>query len=187
VLRLVGFLVVFVIFIIVQNSARDFNLSYSTAGIIQREASGFEGGACPAQCSARLLAYSGLAHTFRIFVIIMTVFGVCLTWIGRDPWLQRLENTQTKYYAPMIKAAGLILWFGVFLALVYGLGSGIGAAISLRDPTQYPGVQLAANFGDQNSWTFGQLVAVVLLVLPFMAALEGFLGKNYIDPYEGGC
>lgn len=69
------------------------------------------------------------------------------------------------------------MWLGVYLILDYGLGSGIAAAISLRDPRQYPGVELAANFGDQNSWTFGQLVAVVLLVLPFLSALEAFLGK----------
>jgi hypothetical protein len=60
-----------------------------------------------------------------------------------------------------------------FILLVYG---SLGAFI-LRDFGNYDGLVVAQKFGDQNAWSFGQLVTTILLILPLLAALEGFLGK----------
>lgn len=72
----------------------------------------------------------------------------------------------------------LTMWVVVLFCLAVGLAFGIAAAVSLRNPSQYPGLKVAANFGTQNSWSFGQLVTVILLALPFLGALQGFLGMR---------
>lgn len=74
--RLIGFLVVFALFLGVQSQARDFASVDSGGDLVERNDNGKDGGACPAQCSAMILPYSGRAHQFRIAVIVGTVFGV---------------------------------------------------------------------------------------------------------------
>lgn len=157
--------------------ARTFGGSYYNEmyGIERRSSADGSAAACPAQCSAMASGYDGSAFGLRISIIAVAVFGICLTW-GDGKWITLAGSIRDgRYMVPMLNTV-LVAWFVVLFGLAGGLAFGIAAAVSLRNPSQYPGLQVAANFGDQNSWSFGQLIAVILLILPFLGALQGFLG-----------
>ncbi|KAJ8059488.1 hypothetical protein OCU04_011149 [Sclerotinia nivalis] len=49
----------------------------------------------------------------------------------------------------------------------------------MRDKSRYPGLEITEDFiAQQNAWTFGQFVACILLVLPVISALEGYLNER---------
>lgn len=173
VLRLVASSAVFVLFVVAQSKASTFGDAVDN--IAERDVSIGQVGAYPAQCSAIAQSYDGFALEFRIVVIALAVFGIGLTWFDKT-WLAYAGRFKNGDYADALLNIMLILWVIVISALAASLPFGVVASISLRSPGQYPSIQAAANFGEQNSLGFGQLVPVILLVLPFLAAFEGFIG-----------
>jgi hypothetical protein len=74
---------------------------------------------------------------------------------------------------------------GRLLAWVYcivDLTIGLYGFISGWMVQSYSGLILTADF-DENSWGFGQLVAIILISLPFLTALEEFIGDFTLSLY----
>lgn len=59
-----------------------------------------------------------------------------------------------------------------FYAPMSGLVVGIMDTIRLRDANNHPGITPSVDFGSPNRETFDQLVAIILLTLPFLALLD---------------
>lgn len=176
-LRLIGFAAVFILFAIAQSRARFFGIQNEQ--LIARNNLGEIGAmmaSCPAQCSAEDRKYSGQIHQFRIAAIVAILVGVGMSW-SKKSWSHRFWAIWSGRLLPVVLAVVIFLWLAVIVAVLFGLVFAITSAISLRNPKQYPGIQLAADFDDQNSWSFGQLVAIIIMILPFLAAAEGYLGK----------
>jgi hypothetical protein len=68
-----------------------------------------------------------------------------------------------------------------YLVLSIGLGVGLWAVKKSRPPASYGNLKISDNFDDQDSWSFGQLVAMMLLIPPVLAAFEGYGGKNSLN------
>jgi hypothetical protein len=172
-LRLVAFLTVFVLFIVAQSRVRTFGIV--SEKFMERDLAAGNAASCPAQCSAVARDYDGAALEIRISIIAVAIFGICITW-GDGKWVALAGRIGDGNHMEKILHIVLVLWFFVIFTLGFGLAFGVAAAVNLRDPARYLGVRVASNFEDQNSWSFGQLVAVILLILPFLAALQGFVG-----------
>jgi hypothetical protein len=56
----------------------------------------------------------------------------------------------------------------------------------IRQVSSYPGLEASDSFFDQNDWSFGQIVPMILLLLPLLGAVEGFVGEliaRGLSPY----
>ncbi|KAK6598111.1 hypothetical protein H4I96_09063 [Botrytis cinerea] len=63
--------------------------------------------------------------------------------------------------------------------ILLGLVFGVKRALIFREVSRYPGLEITEDFIEQqNAWTFGQFVACILLILPLIAALEGYLDER---------
>jgi len=82
-----------------------------------------------------------------------------------------------------LKTAGIgygrfLAWFYCIIDLTIGLYSFIDSW--MIEP--YSGMILTEDF-DENAWGFGQLVAIILISLPFLTALEEYKGISLTNPH----
>jgi hypothetical protein len=119
--------------------------------------------ACLAPCTA---LGSQMPSEARTKIICLAIHICWMDWGAVERDLTKRERSS--------------IWswlYTAFYALIV-LGSlivGLGDAVSIREISNYPGLVITQDFNlQQNSWGYGQLVAVILLVLPGLAALEGY-------------
>jgi len=166
VLRLVGFTAVFALYVVAQARSRTYGdgkiLWYLGTSKYPDAAA-----ACLAKCcAAQLPSHDG--GEFQIGALVLYLFLGAVNWL-----LDSLESTKRR---PMSFLRQFVKFVIMIISVALLLVAGVSASI-LRDVSRYDGLVVANDFGDQNAWSFGQLVAVILLILPLLAALEGFFGK----------
>ena len=188
-----GYLTVFMFFAVEQSWSRSFG---QTAGVGANQAGQFGGAeaACPARCSMHS-SNDESKHSYRLILILLQypyIIASCLP----DRWADRLwEITCARWErlwgTSKLCARGqasksritlsfifVLLFYAPYYALVLGLAFGIADAKRLRNTDNYPGLVTADDFEIQDTWTFAQLVAVILLALPVLAGLESLLGRR---------
>jgi hypothetical protein len=177
VLRSIGFTAVFALYIFAQARNRTFEIiGIPYFVFLLTDGQGQYPGAvaaCLAKCCAAQQSSTVVKKSQVMALVVCFILGV-VCWLG-GLVIHSLEDTEKKDLAFCTCAFLKILM--VALAIVLLISGSVGAFI-LRDLDNYDGLVVAENFGDQNAWSFGQLVAVILLILPLLAAMEGFLG-NY--------
>lgn len=191
-IRLCGYIGNFVLFIFAQNRARNFG---DTAGLfltkIHHSISG-EAAACPAKCAV-IVPYKGYDHQFRIAIMALLFFQAslqCIPQCVRNGFSVSMYSRCMRVFcitsqerfglwlAYAFQAVIISFWVLPIIPILLSLIFGVAGALIMRDGSHYPGLEVAEDFvKQQNAWTFGQFVACILLILPVMAALEGFLGK----------
>lgn len=91
-------------------------------------------------------------------------------------WIHSIVPTITRWllrYTKRIMFLSTQLLVSVaFYAPMSGLVVGIMDTIRLRDANNHPGITPSVDFGSPNRETFDQLVAIILLTLPFLALLD---------------
>lgn len=171
VLRGAGVVTVFALYVYAQRRSRTFG---NTAGVLAKSAGEFPGAAasCPARCSTSGQS-STLDERFRITALVVLMAMALFDGLWTAIYKKRTPGSFISFIVGllMIAAFGLAI-----MSLVFG----ISGAMNIRDLSKYPELTVADNFGDQSSWSFGQLVAVILLILPFLAATEAFLGRWHL-------
>jgi hypothetical protein len=61
-----------------------------------------------------------------------------------------------------------------------GLVLGIYKMISFETPLGIDGLEVANEFKEvEENWSFGQLMPIVFLALPVLAAAQGFIGSSF--------
>ncbi|RDL39162.1 uncharacterized protein BP5553_03502 [Venustampulla echinocandica] len=168
-LRGLGVLAVFALYVFAQRRSRTFG---NTAGLLAKSSGEFPGAAasCPARCSVEKHA-STLDERFRITALVVLMAIALFDGVWNAIYKKQSPGSLISFILGLLMLAA----FGLaIMSLVFG----ISGAMHIRDLGRYPGLLVADNFGDQSSWSFGQLVAVILLILPFLAATEGFLEER---------
>ena len=169
-LRLSLFTAVFVMYLWAQAVARDYTPSGSP---------GYRA-ACPAHCCLS----DGWSEFSGIFTIIsmlrvgsLSLMVLLIAWRLLNDWYQKswLKSTTEKN-----KICHNIVAVGIYTALLVGVFGGVTGVAFTRDTGSYSGLKVSQAFQDQNLWGFGQIVPMILLILPLIAAIEGFVGQSYI-------
>ena len=93
------------------------------------------------------------------------------------------EESRWRRQFHRLKTAGIgygrfLAWFYCIIDLTIGLYSFIDSW--MIEP--YSGMILTEDF-DENAWGFGQLVAIILISLPFLTALEEYKGISLTNPH----
>jgi hypothetical protein len=171
-LRLSLFVAVFVMYLWAQAVARDYS---SPSG------SGYKA-ACPAHCCLS----DGWSEFSGIFTIIsmlrvgsLSLMVLLIAWrllndCCEKSWRKSTTEKSNTYHN--------IIAVGIFAALLVAVFGGVTGVAFIRDTASYYGLQVSQAFQDQNLWGFGQIVPMILLILPLIAAIEGFVGQLYILP-----
>jgi len=73
---------------------------------------------------------------------------------------------QLLVHFPILGQACMVMFFPYLTFLLY----------RSRQTSSYEGLTLSPDFDQENRWGIGQLVPMVLLVLPFLAAIQGYIG-----------
>jgi hypothetical protein len=177
VIRIIGFSSVFILLVVSQDRARTYGQTASLEG----ESSDFSGrgAACPAKCGL-VNTYGGWAHQYRIASIAILIFWWLLSTCFSKSWQERLSAwivgfPDEEIFRKSLRVGSKITYSIILVGVFYGLEFSILGALKIRNTNNYPGLLLADNFEDQNTWNFGQLVAVILLMLPVLAAVEGYI------------
>ena len=122
--------------------------------------------------SAQSKAEQGL--TYRRLKQRRRWWEFCRDWTGTQPGFQR----QIVYLFQEIQKSFLC----EILNLLFGLSYGISELITTGNDTPTGGIS-----GNQNAMTFGQLVSLLLILLPIFAAGEAYFGEyNALAPVTQG-
>lgn len=108
--------------------------------------------ACPAYCSL-----GDEIDGFWIFIRVGTCFAGFLLVV-------------CKWYSMSSKFK-----FILYIWLLMGVFISVMDFINLRQVWQYSALDASPEFMDEDSWGFGQIVPVILLILPFLAAVQSFV------------
>lgn len=191
-IRFCGYIGNFLLFVISQSRSRSFG---NTSGLFDaynsQHISG-EAAACPAKCAA-MLPYAGYDHQLRIASMSMLFFqaflqcipqcirnGFNLSIYSRCLKIFRITNRERLclWLAYFFQAVVFAFWVYPLFPILWTLIFGVSRALVMRDKSRYPGLEVTEGFlEEQNAWTFGQFVACILLLLPVISALEGYLSK----------
>ncbi|PQE23636.1 Vanillyl-alcohol oxidase protein [Rutstroemia sp. NJR-2017a BVV2] len=133
------------------------------------------------------VALVSLSDYFQLNRSLAILRGSALDTTGSPDQIERRSLQQVYRCSMYFEPAETGRVFGVFqlvivgfwvipiVCVVMGLAFGIAVAVQPRNLDNYPGLMFADDFVSvQDAWTFGQLVTCILLVLPIMAAIEGF-------------
>lgn len=165
-LRLFLFAAVFVMYLWAQAVARNYS---SSSG------SGYRA-ACPAHCclSDGWSEFSGMftiISMLRVGSLSLIVF--LIAWRLLIDWYQKGWRKST---TERNKICHQIIAVGISAALLIAVFGGVTGVAFIRDTSSYSGLKVSQAFQDQNMWGFGQIVPMILFILPLIAAIEGFVG-----------
>ncbi|CAD6440463.1 a84cfdd7-417d-4aa4-948b-bef6a173df52 [Sclerotinia trifoliorum] len=191
--RFCGYIGNLLLFIAAQSRARSFGNTSGLFRSFNSEKINGEAAACLAKC-ATAVPYTGYEHSLRIAIITLLFFQALLKcipqrirndfslWLyGRCLKIFRITNRERLCLWLAFVFQGFIASFWVLpiLVIIITLIFGINHALIMRDKSRYPGLEITEDFiTQQNSWTFGQFVACILLILPLISALEGSLNER---------
>ncbi|TGO70833.1 hypothetical protein BELL_0659g00080 [Botrytis elliptica] len=192
-IRFCGYIGNFILFIFAQSRARSFG---NTAGMYRSynsEHVSVEAAACLARCAAQF-PYHGYDHQLRIATLSFLFFQAflqCIPQCIRNGFSLSIYSRCLKilcitdreplclWLAYAFQTVIVSFWVIPIPPILLGLGFGVRRALVFRDISRYPGLETTEDFIEQqNAWTFGQFVACILLVLPIIAALEGYLDER---------
>jgi hypothetical protein len=176
-LRLALFAAVFVMYLWAQAVARDYS---SPSGIPGYRA------ACPAHCclSDRWTEFSGIFMVISVLRIVsLSLMVLLITWELLSDWFQKswLRSTTDEN-----ETCHKIVKVGICTTLLIAVFGAVTGVAFIRDTDSYDGLIVSQAFRDQNLWNFGQIVPMILLILPIIATIEGFVGQSYILPMSTG-
>lgn len=166
-LRLSLFITVFSMYLWAQAVARD----YSRLGESAYNA------ACPAHCclSDRWSQFSGMftiISLLRVGSVSFLAFILALRFL-----IDWYRKNCTETTAERIKKFHGCAKVGVLIALMVAAAAGVTGVAFVRDTNSYNGLKLSQAFQDQDLWGFGQIVPMILLIIPFIGAMAGFVGE----------
>lgn len=174
--RLSLFSAVLGVFLWTQIMARDYT------SLPHASSPGFRA-ACPARCcisdSLSFNSYNWVRLCPLLLVALRVIWMLVRGLFRRVTWFDglstKLEIDKDLSFA--LRATNFYVAVILF-AIVTGLGYSLTIIGEVRDISNYPNLEVSSTFfQEQNSWGFGQIVSMILLVLPFLAAVEGFIGK----------
>jgi hypothetical protein len=173
-LRLSLFTAVFLMWLWAQAMARDYqDGSQGTDAFIGQRA------ACPARCCLSD-SWSTSNGLFRLICLVLVLAVVAWNLFRH---LTHKTNHLASTSAPTKKNTeqlslliiAFILFFALNTAMMYTI---LFDSATMRNVSAYTGLIASQAFEDQNIWGFGQIVPMVLLILPVLAAFEGYIGKS---------
>ncbi|APA07491.1 predicted protein [Sclerotinia sclerotiorum 1980 UF-70] len=192
-LRFCGYIGNFLLFIVAQSRARSFGNTSGLFRSFNSEKINGEAAACLAKC-ATAVPYTGYEHPLRIAMITLLFFQAflkCIPQCTRNGFSLSLYGSCLKIFritsrerlclwlAFVFQGFIVLFWPLPILVIVLTMIFGINHALIMRDGSQYPGLEITEDFiTQQNAWKFGQFVACILLILPMISALEGYLNER---------
>jgi hypothetical protein len=136
--------------------------------------------ACPARCCQ---SDWGKYNIIRIIVIVLA--GIYVADQIRRPFEEpRADFSRAPIEPPKRPSTSRKLAFFEYLVpmLLYLLAipcfvGWIVELLIMRNIQRYDGLKTSDSFVEEDKWRFGQIAPMVLLILPIMAAIEGFVGQ----------
>lgn len=193
IVRLIGFVLVFIGCNIAQSQCRDCD----TRGPVDGCGATF---ACPAACTAKKShkqsASLAIWVTFCVgiaLVFLRVVTTIPLQVVTTTP-LQAVTTVvfdDSTEFPAEVHSAFVKCWVRRLFKLlqwcttVGGFLLGVYKMTSFDSPSGIDGLEIANDFkGVEENWSFGQLMPIVFLALPVLAAAQGFIGSSFSPRYS---